>query len=191
MKIEISQEPVEFLATYARIPIAYEVSRIFDVSEVGHNEFTLTERPVDPPYTKDYDAIKGEGPTDWSRRSDLSNWAFFSARAEGRHIGAAAIAFKTPRLTMLEGRDDLAALWDIRVVPDARGQGVGAALFRAAEAWAAAKRCTQLKAETQNTNVPACRFYQSQGCSIATINRSAYPDFPNEIQIIWQKNSLP
>jgi ribosomal protein S18 acetylase RimI-like enzyme len=41
----------------------------------------------------------------------------------------AVVVLKTPSLTMLEGRDDLAMLWDIRVSPEARGQGVGTALF--------------------------------------------------------------
>ena len=89
---------------------------------------------------------------------------------------------------MLEGRDDLAVLWDIRVAPKFRGHGMGAALFRAVEAWAVARGCRELKVETQSVNVPACRFYQRQGCTLRRVNRHAYRDLPGEIQLLWYKN---
>ncbi len=44
----------------------------------------------------------------------------------------AVLAQRTPGVYMLEGRDDLAALWDIRVHPDARRDGIGHMLFEAA-----------------------------------------------------------
>lgn len=89
---------------------------------------------------------------------------------------------------MLEGRTDLAVLWDIRVVPAARGQGVGSALFRAAESWAAANGCSRLKIETQNINVPACRFYARHGCVLEAAHRGIYPNLPDEIQRLWYKD---
>ena len=70
----------------------------------------------------------------------------------------AVIAFNTIDRPMLQGRKNLAALWDIRVAPHLRGHGIGSTLFQAAEAWAAARGCRQLKVETQNNNVVACRF---------------------------------
>ena len=89
---------------------------------------------------------------------------------------------------MLEGRRDLAVLWDIRIFPDARGHGVGSALFERVEAWAQFHGCRQLKIETQNTNVPACRFYERQGCQLRAIHRAAYPQLPQEIQLLWYKD---
>ena len=94
---------------------------------------------MDVPYVKDYDAIEGESPTHWARRFDLSNWGLILCRASGRCVGGAVVAYNTPGVAMLEGRSDLAVLWDIRVSPELRGQGVGLALFQAAEAWATAK----------------------------------------------------
>ena len=188
MKIDVFEEPTATLAEYARIPIAFEVSQILAVEADGPIGFAFSKRFLDVPYVKDYDAITGEGPAQWARRFDLSNWALFAAYAEGRRVGGAAIAFKTAGLEMLEGREDIAVLWDIRVAPEARGQGVGSALFQAAEAWAKAKGCHQLKVETQNINVPACGFYQAQGCVIGTIRPFAYPEFPKEIQILWYKD---
>jgi GNAT superfamily N-acetyltransferase len=88
---------------------------------------------------------------------------------------------------MLEGRRDLSVLWDIRVAPDARGRGVGSALFERVEAWALAQRCRQLRVETQNINVPACGFYARHGCELRAAH-PAYPDLPNEIQLLWYKD---
>ena len=117
----------------------------------------------------------------------MSNWGVFAARVEGRRVGGAVVAFNTPGMIMLEGRDDLAVLWDIRVCPEARGRGVGSALFCAAEAWAKARGCRQLKVETQNINVAACRLYEHQGCMLTAIDRFAYPELPDEIQLLWYK----
>ena len=68
-----------------------------------------------------------------------------------------------------------------------RGRGVGARLFAAAEAWAMARGVRTLKVETQNVNVGACRFYARQGCTLGEINRFAYPQLPDEVQLIWRK----
>ena len=190
MKVEVREESVTTLEEYANIPIAFEVTSILDVGATGNvvGEFVLTERPLAAPYIKDYDSINGEKPTQWGRRFDLSNWGLFAAWAGGCRVGGAVVAFSTPGVTMLEGRKDLAILWDIRVSPEARGEGVGSALFRAAEAWAIAKGCRQLKVETQNINVGACRFYERQGCVLRAVNPMAYRELPDEVQLLWYKD---
>ncbi|HEX8635325.1 MAG TPA: GNAT family N-acetyltransferase [Pyrinomonadaceae bacterium] len=189
MLIEVREDSAAALAEYARIPIAFEVSEIFEVAEHagGGGEFVLTKRRLDVPYVKDYDAPETESPAQWATRFDLSNWDFLAAYSGGKRVGGAVLAFDTPGLHMLEGRTDLCVLWDIRVAPEARGQGVGSALFRAAEARAAARGCRQLKIETQNVNVPACSFYARQGCALKAVNRFAYTEFPDEIQLLWYK----
>lgn len=171
-------EPTTSLAEYARVPIAFTVSHVLDVTD-RDGAFDLSERRLDVTYEKNYDAIAGEGPLEWSRRFDLANWAFFTARVAGRVVGGAAVMCDAP---------DLAQLRDIRVAPDARGRGVGTALFERAEAWAKLRGCGQLKVETQNTNVPACRFYEKCGCRLRAVHRAAYPDFPHEIQLLWYKD---
>jgi GNAT superfamily N-acetyltransferase len=190
MRVEVTQESMTALTEYARVPIVFTVDCVLDVT--NHNDapgaFALSERRIDVPYEKDYDAIAGEGPQQWDRRFDLSNWTLFTARVENRIVGGATVAFDTPWLTMLEGRRDLAILWDIRVAPDARRQGVGSALFQKVEGWAQLRGCRQLKIETQNTNVWACRFYERQGCQLRAIDRAAYPAFPEEIQLLWYKD---
>ncbi len=137
--------------------------------------------------SKDYDAIKGEGPTRW-RLWDLTNWGFLAAFADQRRVGGAIIAWQTEGIDMLEGRADLAVLWDIRVAPDVRGQGVGARLIDHVERWARARDCRTLKIETQNINVPACRFYARSGCTLGAVFLHAYPELPEEVQMLWYKD---
>jgi len=103
-------------------------------------------------------------------------------------IGGATVAYDTPGLDMLEGRSDLAVLWDIRVVPAHRRHGVGAELFKAAETWALERQCRQLKVETQNVNVTACRFYARRGCVLRAAHRQVYPRCPAELQLLWYKD---
>jgi GNAT superfamily N-acetyltransferase len=193
MNIEITEEPIIAAADLAHISIAFEVRSVFDVlpRDAGLGGLILSERSLDVPYTKDYDAIEGDGPTQWFRHFDISNWGFIGAYAGGTRIGGAVIAFNTEGVNMLEGRIDLAVLWDIRVSPEERGRGLGSALFRAVDDWASAKGCRQLKVETQNINVPACRFYAQQGCVLGAINRFAYRDFPDEVQLLWYKTLTP
>jgi GNAT superfamily N-acetyltransferase len=190
MTIELAEEPMTALADYARVPIVFTVDRVFDVTARVDDPggFVFSERRLEVPYEKDYDATDGEGPLQWARRFDLSNWALFTARVATRRVGGATVAFDTPGLTMLKGRRDLAVLWDIRVAPDARRQGVGSALFERVEAWAQRHGCRQLMIETQNTNVQACRFYERQGCQLRAIDRAAYPQLPEEIQLLWYKD---
>ena len=190
MTIDVTAEPVTALPEYARVPIVFTVDRVLDVTHLddGARGLALSERRLDVPYEKDYDAIPGEGPLQWTDRFDLSNWAFFIARVATRLVGAAAVGGDTPGLTMLEGRRDLAVLWDIRVSPGARCQGVGSALFERIESWARLRGYRQLRIETQNTNAGACRFYERQGCRLLAMHRGAYPTLPEEIQLLWYKD---
>lgn len=176
------------LPEYALLPIAFRVDHVLDVTARADGGFVLSARRLETPYVKDYDAIAGEGPLSWTRRFDVSNWTLFTARVARRLVGGATIAFNTPGLTMLEGRRDLSVLWDIRVAPDARGKGIGSALFERVEAWAKANGCCQLKVETQNINVRACEFYARHGCELRAVHHAAYPELPEEIQLLWYKN---
>ena len=146
---------------------------------------TGADRPVEVPWGKDYDALPGNHPTAWASRFDLSSWGLLSAHLDGRLVGGAVVAFRTPGVDLLEGRDDLAVLWDLRVAPDARRTGVGRALFAAAATWARSRGARELKVETQDLNVAACRFYAAQGCALARVDPSAYPDLPGEVQLLW------
>lgn len=189
MTVRIEHEPLSVLAEYARVPIAFDVSETLELSVAGAGLEGLRLRAcaVRPPYVKDYDAVSGNHPTEWPLRFDMRTWAVLAAWDAEVRVGAAVVAWDTPGIEMLEGRTDLAVLWDLRVAPVARGRGIGAALFRAAESWAAANGARWLKAETQNVNVCACRFYARQGCTLGAVHRFAYPALPHEVQLLWYK----
>src|SRR5437762_230724 len=76
MIIEFTEEPMTVLPEYARVPIVFIVDRVLDVTnrDDGPAGFALSERRLEVPYEKDYDAIAGEGPLQWARRFNLSNW---------------------------------------------------------------------------------------------------------------------
>jgi GNAT superfamily N-acetyltransferase len=188
MNIEVGEAPICAVAELRLVPISFNVDRLYDVvSDPVCGRFALVERLLESPYVKDYDAISGEGPSQWARRFDVSRWGYIRAQSGGRLVGGAVLAFDSGDVALLEGRRDLAVLWDIRVSPDVRGLGIGSRLVRSAEAWAISKGCRQLKVETQNINVPACRFYERQGFVLKTVDRLAYPELPREIQLLWYK----
>lgn len=190
--VAIRAESIDGLQRHGEISIAFEVLTVFDVQllDAGLGGILLAERPVEVSWVKDYDAADG-GPTRWASRFDVSNWGLLGAYHDERRIGGAVIAFDTPNLYMLRDRRDLAVLWDLRVAHDARRSGAGAALFRASEAWARERGCRALEVETQQVNVPACRFYARVGCSLAAVDRYAYADLPDEARLIWRRQLHP
>ena len=189
MNIEVVGDALEHLPAHERISIAFEVRSVLEltVADGGLGGFVLHERELAAPYVKDYDS-SGRRPSDWGKEFDTSNWALHSAWIDGRRAGGIVVAFRTEGVDMLERCNDLAVVWDLRVAPDARGRGVGSALFAAAEVWAKAQGCTQLKVETQNVNVAACRFYVRRGCTLGGMHRFAYPQLPQEVQLLWYKD---
>ncbi len=126
MDYHLSETPITVVGELTRVPIAFIVDRVLDVSpcDAGLGGMLLRERSLATPYTKDYDAV--DGPASWARRFDTSPWA-------------------------------------------------------------AVRGYRQLKIETQNINVPACRFYAARGCTLGSIDRHAYPGLPNEVRLCWYK----
>lgn len=187
MDFRILEECADVLPEYGGVPIAFEVKSRFRVEVVsnGLGGIRLIEEKVDPPYVKDYDGL--EGPERWARRSwDLSKWIFLGAFREDERIGGAIVAFHVEGMDYCDGREDLAGLWDIRVSPEYRGRGVGKALFQQAEVCARNRGCTQLKIETQNINVAACRFYERMGASLGKVHLYAYrTEGLDEVELTW------
>ncbi|MGE5579454.1 MAG: GNAT family N-acetyltransferase [Bacillota bacterium] len=181
------------LPEYCSIPTLVDIRTTLEVREVdgGLGGIVLEERPVQTPWVKDYDSYS-ETPADWPKQWDLRNWCLLLATIEGRAVGGVCIVTRTKGVNMLEGRDDLAVLWDIRVSPAHKRRGIGRALFAEAVEWSREQGMTTLKIETQNDNVPACKFYSGQGAHLGAINRFAYrdalwshPDVRNEVMLLW------
>jgi GNAT superfamily N-acetyltransferase len=187
VNVEIIEESADTLTEYEKVPIAFRVESHFLIVPInnGLGGLKFIEGPV-VPYLKDYDAH--ERPAQWHKRFDLSDWGILAAFVGTQRVGGAAVAWKTPELYILEAREDLVCLWDLRVHPDFRNEGIGHRLFTRALAWSRERSCRRLKVETQNINVPACRFYARQGCELEGINRHAYDETVNETQLLWYRN---
>jgi GNAT superfamily N-acetyltransferase len=192
MQIEIAVEGPDALDAYASIPISYRIVEILDQDVPSSPDSLLpyASRTIDASIVKDYDAQPGNHPLDWPARFDVRGWGFLAAYSGDERVGGAVIVAGCPDIDMLEGRVDLALLWDIRVAPAARNQGVGTLLLAAAESWARARSAYVLKVETQNTNVSACRFYASHGFTLRAVNRGTYAQLPDEVQFLWYKDLI-
>ncbi len=187
MKITIEAITPDRLHEYDRIPQTVEVRSVLqpELSDGGLGGILLKEIPIEPPYLKDYDS-SGELPSDVLKQFDVSKWGFFFALADAQPVGGTMVAYDTIGVHMLEARQDLAVLWDIRVRPQWKGAGIS--LFRHAAEWARLRGCTQLKIETQNVNVPACRFYMRMGARLGEIRRFGYAGIPavaHEVMLCW------
>ncbi|WP_316569506.1 GNAT family N-acetyltransferase [Neobacillus sp. YIM B06451] len=175
---------------YDRIAMLVHVKSIFSLEKIenGLGGILLKETPVKE-YIKDLGAY--EKPTQYPNEFDITNWVFFMAFHNERPVGAATVASKTKGIHMLDAREDLAVLWDIRVDDPYKQQGVGTQLFNMAVEWSKLKGFTQMKIECQNNNVPACKFYQKHGAVLGKIDEYAYihdPQVKDEVQLIWYLN---
>ncbi len=186
MAVEVREQPPAALAEYAAIPVSFDVGSQLRVGWVqgGLGGIKLPEELVDPPYLKDYDAA-GASPLDWAKRWDVSSWGVILARDATEAVGGAVVACRTPGPYLLDERDDLAALVDLRVKPQRRREGIGRRLFACAARWARDRNCRELKIETQNINVAACRLYAACGCRLCGVHPGAYAGFPNEVSLLW------
>jgi GNAT superfamily N-acetyltransferase len=181
-KIENSE-----LEIYDKIPMLVDVRSILKVEEIdgGLGGLLLKEVPVQG-YIKDLG--KEEIISDLEDRFDISNWAFWIAFDGKMPVGGAAAASRTKGVDMLDGRDDMSVLWDIRVDDGYKNIGIGSKLFDFAVEWSRNKGFVQMKIECQNNNVAACRFYRNKGAVLCKVDEYAYYDHEecrDEVQLIW------
>lgn len=179
--------PPDQLALYDTIPMLVDIRSIFTVTPVncGLGGLLLQETPV-PPRIKDLGVY--ERLAELPRRFDLTNWAFFLACDGGRPVAGTAVASRTSGVDMLEGREDLSVLWDLRVSPEYQRQGVGTRLFALAADWSREQGFAEMKIECQNNNAAAVKFYHRQGAVLGGIHTRAYfrePGCREEIQLLW------
>ena len=112
--IDLREEPVVDLREHAGIPSIFEAQSIFDVLQTPTG-FGLVERTIGAPYRKNYDQF--EDPLAWPRNFDTERWVLTSAFVGLERVGGLVTAVATPGVDMLEGRTDLAGVWDLRDAP--------------------------------------------------------------------------
>ena len=81
-------------------------------------------------------------------------------------------------IRLAEGWNGDCRVEDLAVRRPHRGRGVGTALMDAAKAWAAARALPGLTLETQDNNLPACRFYQKYGFTLGGMDTRVYRNTP-------------
>lgn len=172
------------LDEYGSIPFKYDTNIVLKLKKIDNGLGGILLFPQNVHYEKDF----GNSVNRWKEMFDLTNWKLFGAYDKEKLIAGCVIATKTNDVQMLENRDDLAVLWDLRVAEGYKHQGIGHKLFDMAKEFAIDNNFNQLKVECQNTNYSAVRFYHKQGMVLSTINEYAYKDCPNEIQLIWYLN---
>ncbi|KAA5605252.1 GNAT family N-acetyltransferase [Roseospira marina] len=97
------------------------------------------------------------------------------AEVGGRLLGYALILFRDGTA--------LARLYSIAVTPDARGQGIGAHLVRAAEAAALERDCVLLRLEVRADNGPAQALYRRLGYRPFGRLRDYYEDHADAVRM--------
>ena len=191
MNVEvISESPVD-LDEYARVSIGFTVAEVLDDAAVDAalRGGPIAAVPLEVPYEKNYDSHPGSRPADWRAGFDIAEWQFVAAFLDGRRVGGAVlIPNGRVGVEVLDGHVDPALLWDIRVAPAVRRQGIGAALLDHVTCEARERGATELLVETQQINVPACRFYAAHGFRLLGAQRQAYPNLPDETQLLWSKS---
>jgi len=121
----------------------------------------------------------------WPNRWDVSQWGILAAFDDTTRCGGAAVAWGTGELVITGIRAESAVLWDLRIDPRFRQRGIGSLVFSCARDWCRQRGARRLEVETQNTNVPACRFYARQGCELVAIDRQAYGPESDEVRLVW------
>lgn len=185
MVIETRKITQTLLDEYSRVSIGFIADSIYELDRLysGLEGIRLREISVDR-FEKNYDT-ESHNPSHLKKKFDTDNWRVITAVDQGEMIAGAIIAYNTNGINLLEGKQDLALLWDLRVNPDYRGQNIGTKIINEVKSWAIEQQCTRVKIETQNINVKACKFYVKQGAILTGYNMHCYNDNPDEIQFIW------
>ena len=191
MTVVIREIGCEEYARYAEVDPSYEVRSILRVVPVerGLGGLRLVEEPIARPYTKNADD-PGDSPASWPPPWETGAFTAFLATEGEATVGGAAVLTNPAGAFVLERRDTLAGLWDIRVQRDRRREGIGSRLLLHAAGWAAERGCTQLRIESQNVNVAACRFY-ARHCVLGGVERFGYaacPDVAHEAMLLWYRD---
>ncbi len=176
-----------YLDKYDKIPMVVNVKSILKLEKVqnGLGGILLKETPTEE-YTKNLGCYENIGKS--AQEFDITNWAFFMAFDNNSPIGAATVVSRTPNIHLLEDRDDISVLWDIRVDDKYKRKGVGTKLFDMSVKWSKSKELKQMKIECQNNNVQGCKFYHRQGAVLGKIDEYAYYkdiEDKDEVQLIW------
>ena len=140
---------------------------------IQDNKISYSIVPVEP-----YEKILDVDPEDYTTFIDNPQKVIFFADVDGEPAG---------QIKLIPWWNKFAYVEELIVDTEFRGQGVGSALMNRAIAWAREHGFPGLTLETQDNNVPACKFYEKCGFVLSGFDLYAYKclDNPSEIALYW------
>ena len=140
---------------------------------IQNNQISYSIVPVEP-----YEKILSVDPEDYITFIDNPQKVIFFAEVDDKPAG---------QIKLVPWWNKFAYVEELIVDTDFRGQGVGYALMSRAIAWARQRGFPGLTLETQDNNVPACKFYEKCGFVLSGFDLYAYRnlDNPTEIALYW------
>jgi ribosomal protein S18 acetylase RimI-like enzyme len=141
--------------------------------------FALELTPLETPYRQRFELEPAE------HYERICDTGFSLAAYEGS--SRVAIALCEPHFW-----NQSLQIHEFHVLPARQGQGIGRELMEAVARQARAAGLRILSAESQNTNIPAIRFYRKLGFRLEGLDLSYYTnqDWPNGEIALWMKRKM-
>lgn len=143
------------------------------VLHVDNKKITYSIVPVEP-----YEKILDVDPEDYTTFIDNPQKVIFFADVDGKPAG---------QIKLVPWWNKFGYVEELVVNPEFRGKGVGHALMARAIEWAKGQNLPGLTLETQDNNVPACKFYEKCGFVLGGFDLFAFRNLANasEIALYW------
>ena len=140
---------------------------------IQDNKISYSIVPVEP-----YEKVLDVDAEDYTTFIDNPQKVIFFADVDGKPTG---------QIKVIPWWNKFACVEELVVDTNFRGWGVGSALMNRATEWAKQRGFPGLMLETQDNNVPACKFYEKCGFVLGGFDLYAYKnlDNPSEIALYW------
>jgi GNAT superfamily N-acetyltransferase len=153
---------------YRELTAGYSSPAVYEVIKTETEErtrITLTLQPIEPPYLKRF----GQDEQLEEHLKEVLKQGLSLGAYDGGDLIAIAIAERR------EWNNSL-WVWDFHIDDEYQGQGIGTKLMKALINLATENGFRIMVCETQNTNVPAIRFYGKLGFEIYGVDLDYYTD---------------
>jgi streptothricin acetyltransferase len=140
----------------------------------ANGKWSFTEHLYEKPYRKNYP----DDDENWMEYIDNPDKIIFFYYHNNECIGQIKLRRNWNKYAFIE---------DIAVSKNHRNRGVGTSLIEKAVEWAKSKNLLGFMLETQDVNLPACRFYNKLGFQIGAVDTMLYSNFDNfnEKAVFW------
>jgi ribosomal protein S18 acetylase RimI-like enzyme len=161
--------------------VSHEKYRVSLASSEQYTTFNLELVSLAEPHVKHFDP--SEEDIHHCQEALRAGWSIGAFDGEE----PAAVAIVEP-----EGWNGTLRVWEFHVAENYRGRGIGRQLMDRLAARAGPAGLRTMLVETQNTNVPAIRFYRKTGFTIEGIDISYYTnqDYPDGEMAVFMKRRL-